>query len=206
MEAFLRAAQGADPEDQDAAACTIEEAAAVLAVADAARVASSRGTPVQAPASGLALRAAKEDDAERLLRWRNDLTTRSASFNGGEVSRTEHAAWLQRTLADPDRRLLIATEDGEPVGQLRFDRLERGSAFEVHIALAPEARGHGLATALLSLAIHTHVSGLGATWLLARVKPGNEPSRRSFRGAGFQTSPERPDEWWLELPEHSRTT
>jgi RimJ/RimL family protein N-acetyltransferase len=147
---------------------------------------------------GLALRTATLEDAEDLLRWRNDPMTRSASFNREEISPAEHAAWLERTLADPERRLLVATEDGVPVGQLRLDRVQEDTV-EVHIALAPAARGHGLAAGLIALAARDHAHTLGATRVLAHVKPDNEPSKRSFRRAGFHLHEEHAEAWWLEL-------
>jgi len=203
LEVFLDAAtRGNATTPRATAASSFEEAAAALAVADAARLASARGIAVKLATRCLALRPAQREDAENLLRWRNDPTTRAASFNSEEVSPTEHAAWLERVLVDPDRRLLIATEDHAPVGQLRLDRLAANTV-EVHIALAPEARGHGLATELLKLAAQEHAPALGAARLLARVKPDNEPSRHSFAKAGFRVGAKHAEEWWLELtPPH----
>ena len=199
MEAFLDEARGEAPGRRDMSLSTMGEAAQVLALADAARTASDSGAAVEVAPAGLALRPAAAGDAERLLRWRNDPQTRRASFNEEPISQDEHEIWLAHTLAHPDRRLLIAIEDGEPIGQLRLDRL-RERAAEVHVTLAPEARGHGLAVALLRIVATEQAPAFGAGRLLARIKPGNEPSIRSFGKAGFRLSCEHPEEWWLELP------
>jgi predicted dehydrogenase/RimJ/RimL family protein N-acetyltransferase len=181
IECFLDAAINDRPPATGAV-----EAASVLAVVDAARRASESGTTIDLSPPRLALRAATTEDAERLLGWRNDPATRAASFNEAEVSSGEHRAWLARTLADPDRRLFVATANGVPVGQLRLDRLSGGDV-EVHIALAHEARGRGLAAPLLELVVRERAAVLGGTRVFARVKRGNEPSRRAFLRAGFRS-------------------
>jgi hypothetical protein len=54
------------------------------------------------PAS-LQLRQACMDDADLLLAWRNDATTRQASHDTTPVSHDVHVAWLRKTLSDPHR-------------------------------------------------------------------------------------------------------
>jgi len=52
----------------------------------------------------------------------------------------DHHRWLQSGLANPKRRLLIATTaDGCPMGQIRFDRQSastEGSACQAMVALS----------------------------------------------------------------------
>lgn len=121
------------------------------------------------------LRPATMDDAERLFRWRNDPVTRAASVNRDPVAWADHLAWLEASLADPLRDILIA-EDGVPVGTLRLDRDIRT---EVSITLAPAARGHGQAAPLLRLA----TGGKGP--YAARIRHDNPASRKAFEAAGF---------------------
>ena len=83
------------------------------------------------------LRPATVADAVLLRIWRNDPATRAASRHSGGVEAEEHAAWLDRTLADPDRLLLVAELGGAPVGQVRLDR--DGECWEISVSLAPEA-------------------------------------------------------------------
>jgi predicted dehydrogenase/RimJ/RimL family protein N-acetyltransferase len=199
LEAFLAAAvQGCPAAEDTARLCSAGEAAAALAVADAARRSSTDGVAVETTAPGLTLRAATHEDAADLLRWRNDPATRAASFNGEEVSTGEHVEWLKRVLADPGARLLVAIENRVPVGQLRLERVGPDTV-EVHIGLAPEARGRGLATAVLALPARRHAEELGARRMIARIKPENEPSIRSFRRAGFRPDREHVGEWHFEL-------
>ncbi len=121
------------------------------------------------------LRPATLDDARRLFEWRNDPVTRAMSVHRDPVAWDDHLAWLEASLANPLRRILIA-EDGVPLGTVRLDRDIRT---EVSITLAPSARGHGRAAPILRLA----TEGRGP--FIARIRPDNPASRRAFEAAGF---------------------
>jgi RimJ/RimL family protein N-acetyltransferase len=188
-----------------AAATSAGEAAAALAVADAARVSSAGMSAATVIAPELALRPATLADAECLLRWRNDSAVRGVSFQQDEIQPDEHRAWLEHKLADPTVQLFVASAGETPVGQLRLEMAEQRTV-ELHIALAPEARGRGLAAPLLTLAACERAPALGATRVLARVKENNERSLRSFRSAGFRERAGEPDERLFELLPQSLDT
>jgi UDP-2,4-diacetamido-2,4,6-trideoxy-beta-L-altropyranose hydrolase len=129
---------------------------------------------------GVDFRPATPDDAPLLRAWRNDPETRRWSFTSNEVRSDEHAAWLRKVLADPNRRLLIAfARDGQPVGTVRVDALD-APACELSWTVAPEARGRGLGKEMVRAAAH----GLGGE-LVARIKNGNTASERIAAFAGF---------------------
>jgi UDP-2,4-diacetamido-2,4,6-trideoxy-beta-L-altropyranose hydrolase len=131
------------------------------------------------------LRPARADDEERLLTWRNDPSTRAASFTSEVISAADHGRWFARKLRDPACALLIVEEGGRPVGQVRLDRLDP-NLVEISIGLAREARGHGLGREALRLAV-SEASGLFAVKTIrAMVKPGNDASLRAFNAAGFR--------------------
>jgi len=90
----------------------------------------------------LKLRPADMNDAERLLRWRNDEQTRANSHIAAVVSLAEHLAWLEATLCGPNQ-LFIVEDDGVPVGSVRADREPNG--WKLSWTVAPEHRGksHG---------------------------------------------------------------
>jgi RimJ/RimL family protein N-acetyltransferase len=141
---------------------------------------------VRAP-GGIVLRPAGPDDAHRLLDWANDPETRAASFDREPIAWREHIAWLASVLGDPARRLWIAEESGEPVGQVRVDRVDRvtGAVGLVSIGLAPGARGRGLGRNVLRLGIAAAADQLGIRHARAVVLASNAPSLRLFEGAGF---------------------
>lgn len=137
----------------------------------------------------LALRTATRDDADRLLGWRNDPETRASSFDGKAVTREGHLAWLQATLANSDRALLIATLDADaPVGVLRLDR--QGRTATISVTVAPEARGHGLSVPLIRAGLRT-AGVLGCDLVDAFIRPENLPSLRAFSSAGFSRAPRK---------------
>ena len=131
------------------------------------------------------LRPATRGDAELLLAWRNDPDTRAASFQQEPIGLEEHRAWLDRRLADPGCALLVVELEGTPAGSVRLER-EDGDVAEVHVAVAPGARGRGVARLALREASERAGELLGVGRVRARVKSGNDASLRAFDAAGFE--------------------
>jgi RimJ/RimL family protein N-acetyltransferase len=130
-------------------------------------------------------RPATEDDAELLFGWRNDETTRWASRSGDVVAWDDHVAWLRRTLTD-DGRVLLIVEAGEPIGTVRWDRLDDG-AWELSITLAPAVRGRGAGRAVL-LAGEAALGWRAPRRLVAVVRKDNVVAQRLFRSVGYEQS------------------
>jgi RimJ/RimL family protein N-acetyltransferase len=139
------------------------------------------------------------EDEGRVLLWRNDPVTRQFSFDERAVAAEDHSVWFRAKLHDPESVLLIAEDGGVPVAQVRLDRLDHELA-EIHIAVAPESRGRGVATQAVQLAVRDAASLLGVTRILARVKPANEASLRLFERAGFSVRGTHPDVIEFERP------
>lgn len=139
----------------------------------------------------IVLRRARADDTNRLLEWRNDPLTRQYSRNAGGVTPSEHEQWLKNTLASRTRVLCIAEVEGRAAGQVRLD--VSGSLAEVSITVAPEFRGKGMASAMLT-SVETIAREQGVVTLTAEIQPGNDASIRAFKRAGyahFVTQPKR---------------
>lgn len=146
-------------------------------------------------AAPAAARPAALADSALLLRWRNDPETREVSRSTERVSWEGHSQWYQRILEDPWRLLYVVERGGTPVGTVRFDALNAPDAaeWEVSITLAPEARGHGLARAVLAAGEDAFDQGHPEATVVAAVLPGNVPSQRLFARAGYQLDPARDD-------------
>lgn len=129
------------------------------------------------PAS-LIFRPARREDAAQLRRWRNDPLTRAASIHTAAVSESEHLAWLETLLADTHRQLLVAWRREQPVGCVRFDIGEQET--EVSWTVAPEARGHGIGSRMVQLAVAQRTEAL-----MARVRLDNPASARIAESAGL---------------------
>jgi RimJ/RimL family protein N-acetyltransferase len=137
-------------------------------------------------ASRIVIRPATAADSSNLYGWRNDPVVRAVSRETALIERAGHDAWLVRTLADPQRVLLVGEEGGRPVGVVRFD-LAGGDA-EVSIYLVPGPTRTGLGSDLLVAA----ESWLGRTHrevrrVRAEVLGANERSHRLFRSNGYET-------------------
>jgi predicted dehydrogenase/RimJ/RimL family protein N-acetyltransferase len=179
LERFLEALRADAPAPVPAA-----EAQRTLAVIDAARRSAREGRRV-ALAPAVELRAARREDAELLLAWRNDADTRRWSLSSQEIAPEQHRRWLERVLSEDSAQLWVIEDGARPVGQVRVDAGDDGAG-QVHIALAPQARGRGIGAAALTQACARALAQPRVRGLHARVKQGNEASLRAFDRAGFR--------------------
>ena len=137
--------------------------------------------------SAVSVRVAQMNDAERIFEWRNHETVRRASFSSEPILLEQHTAWLERTLADPERLILVGEQHGNAVGVVRYDIDPKTRAAEVSIFLAPECQGSGLGPALLA-AGEAWLRGRHAdiSYLTAHVKTDNRPSQTLFQQSGYK--------------------
>ena len=124
------------------------------------------------------LRPATMEDADLLLDWRNDASTRKASLSSEKVSKTDHLTWLQASLRNKDRRLWIAQVEDAMIGSCRADRLPEG--WLLSWTIAPDRRGKGLAYPMLQ-AMLTDLTGP----FFAQIKQDNLASIKVAEKAGF---------------------
>ena len=133
----------------------------------------------------LTTRPAGAADAGMLLAWRNDPETRRWSRTPSPVPASEHRAWLDRSLADRDRMLLVVEDADGPVGTVRWDHEPGG--WEVSITVAPERRGAGFAGPVLAAGERALRAVTGAAVpVTAVVHRDNMASARLFARAGYQ--------------------
>ena len=137
------------------------------------------------------LRLAAEGDQALLLAWRNDADVVRFSLTGRTVGASQHTNWLAARLARPRRRLWIAEEMGEPVGQTRVDLED--AAGTVSLAVAPGHRGRGVGTGILRALVSEMEADDEVSTLVAMVHPDNTASLRAFERAGFQAMDGRRD-------------
>lgn len=104
------------------------------------------------------------------------------SLDDKEIPLAAHIEWFQTSLAKTDRAILIVLSGENPIGFVRFDILDNTAV--VSIALAPNARGKGLAKSIL-------LHGLTAcpfktTRFIAQIKCENAASLALFTALGFR--------------------
>lgn len=128
------------------------------------------------------LRGVISQDAEMLLRWRNDFETRRNSINTAAVSPEEHARWMHRVLVGDVHKVSVALDDDIPVGVIRLESDFKEKACDLSFTVAPEHRGRGYGSAIVAQALR----GMGDVRVTAEVKIFNEASRRIFDKLGFR--------------------
>lgn len=148
----------------------------------------------------LTVRPATNQDAERLLLWRNETAARRWSRSQAEVSLAEHSRWLCEVLDSGRHLVLVAEADGQPVGSVRFAEQNAGT-WVVSMVLDPARRGCGLGRPCLTAAERMLLSGavgaLGALTIEAVIHRDNTRSVQLFRGCGYEPIPKAAAEDFL---------
>ncbi len=125
------------------------------------------------------LRPARLDDAGLLFAWRVDPGTRAASHRTGALQFDDHLSWLRRSLADPNRQILVAERDGLPVATVRAEL--SGGVWELSWTVAPEQRGRGVGRAVVATLARRIRDPI-----MAEIKVNNIASRRIAEHAGMR--------------------
>ena len=99
----------------------------------------------------LNIRPACAADAAFTFALSNDALVRRNSAHSQAIAWNEHVAWFARMLASPDCLFYIVESAGEPIGQVRFNRRERG--WECSGSLVEAWRGKGLSARFLRAAL-----------------------------------------------------
>lgn len=134
--------------------------------------------------NSIRLRKATLDDCRTLFNWRNDQVTVAMSLVSEPVPWESHVAWFENSLVNPKRHLLVAEQDGNPVGTIRFDDLDDTS--EISITVSPDQRGKGMGTSLLDAADEWAREELGLDRIIARIKESNPASIAIFKKSGYE--------------------
>lgn len=123
-----------------------------------------------------------------LWEWSNDDAVRSMAFDSSIVSWEDHQAWIAGRLQDHQSLMMILEKpDGVPVGQVRFDVVERG--LEIDFSVSGSFRGQGYGIVLLEGGFSLAQGYWPAsTRVLARVLAANVRSLAVCRRIGFSAT------------------
>lgn len=169
--------------DDDAREAMAAKATALVDGKGPRRVAAAIAGSVRLPDGARAtLTLVEPEERDLILSWQQEPGARRYSRNRQTPTAAEHHRWFDATLANEDRRLMMIRVDGEPVGNLRLDRLAASpERHEVSIIVRQAARGRGIASAALVLARRLAPAAI----LDAVIHPRNTPSLTVFRKAGY---------------------
>lgn len=134
--------------------------------------------------SQYSIRLAEPSDAPILFRWANDPAVRTNALGQKEITWDEHIKWFSGKMENGGSVILILAENGVPVGQVRFDRLD--SLFLIDYSIDSDYRGKGLGRKIIQMGIESAKHRLsGAIKLRAEVLESNAGSLRVFDTEGF---------------------
>lgn len=129
---------------------------------------------------------AAADDLRLLFEWRNESETRRSAFDSSVVTWERHCEWFNGKIGSLNSRIFILTdENSAPVGQVRFDINNDGSA-EVDISIDVNHRGKNYATEGLMKTCSHLKKERKLNKIFAYVKKENAASYRCFQKAGFK--------------------
>ena len=128
-------------------------------------------------------RAATSADSDAILRWRNHPSIRAVSLEPREIGPQAHREWMEATLRDSQRTLLIAEQRAEPIGVVRFDFSDDVTT----ISLYRVPGSDGFRAGVLRNAIEWLRSNRPEiSRVVAHVRADNARSFAAFRAAGFR--------------------
>jgi UDP-2,4-diacetamido-2,4,6-trideoxy-beta-L-altropyranose hydrolase len=134
----------------------------------------------------LVIRNSRAADEKLLLELANDPVTRRYSFGRPIVGEQEHHSWFCARLKQAQNCLLLIaeTDDGVPLGTVRFDR--GGERWRVNYSVAAPYRGRGVGRRMLALALQELAQRREARCVFGQAMVTNVASHKLFRDLGFE--------------------
>jgi UDP-2,4-diacetamido-2,4,6-trideoxy-beta-L-altropyranose hydrolase len=133
----------------------------------------------------VAFRPASMADCDAMLGWRNHADVRAMSFDTNEISLADHRLWMQRTLSNPNRILLIAECAMRAVGVVRFDLSGDAATISLYRIPGTTDRRVGLIRNASCWLQHNYS---GVARIVAEVRSENVASYSAFLSAGYRES------------------
>ncbi|AFZ72853.1 GNAT family N-acetyltransferase [Natronobacterium gregoryi] len=133
------------------------------------------------------LRTIEESDLEFLQDGINDPRIRVPLGRAKPINRAQEREFFEEEVCGDDAIHLLIAADGEPVGAIGLDPIERYRQWgEIGYWIAPDFHGHGYGSDALSTTIEYAFTQLGLHKLAARVYEFNEPSMELLESVGFR--------------------
>ena len=135
----------------------------------------------------ITFRKAREEDCKDIFQWRNHPKVRKYFFDSREITYSEHKKWFEKSLKRDDRIILLAYDDSQAVGVIRFDFLKSEPLkAEIDIYVDPEFQKQGLGKEILIEGENWLKKNTQIKTLLSKVKEDNQASVKIFRYCGFK--------------------
>jgi len=136
-------------------------------------------------AKAVQLHDAQLEDCLQVWQWNNDSFVRKMSFKPQPIAWDAHQNWYRARMIDEASEMYVGTDlFGERIGLVRF-QIYDGVA-DIGVVVAPEFRGKGYGTALISEGTKRCLSKrIDVKSVRALVRSENKASLKAFKNAGF---------------------
>jgi UDP-2,4-diacetamido-2,4,6-trideoxy-beta-L-altropyranose hydrolase len=131
----------------------------------------------------LNLRPVEKKDYEKIFEWRNDPDVRINSLTQHIISIDEHIEYWTEFLKNRENFGFIIVHSNEDIGVLKLKYINK-TTYEIDIFLSKSSRNKGLGPQILKIAKEVAVQK-GMKKLIAKIKYGNEASKKAFEKVGF---------------------
>jgi UDP-4-amino-4,6-dideoxy-N-acetyl-beta-L-altrosamine N-acetyltransferase len=134
------------------------------------------------------LRDLKDDDEERLYRWRREPEVSRWMSDADFPSAWDHSRWFATLRDDPDLRGWMIVRDSQPVGLLTLTGLSshhRRAAWNWFVGDA-DARGRGVGRAAQVLGLDRAFGELGLHKVWSEVMADNDAALKVQAAVGFR--------------------
>lgn len=133
--------------------------------------------------SDISVREAKAEDILLYFNWANDPSVRKFAFHTDRISFESHSQWFEKKLRSNESILCLCYSNETPVGQVRFDKVEKG--LYIDISIDATYRGKGYGKKVLNSAIDYVFYKYGFHNFISEVKEENVASVNLFLSTGF---------------------
>lgn len=133
--------------------------------------------------SHVQLRPATADDARMIFEWRNQPFVLQRSTSTVPISWGEHQSWYAKSIRNPNYRFYVVLVDGEPAGQVRFDR--KGSVAIVSVFLVEQKTNHGFGVEALRQSTAEIFREWQVRKVVACIRTDNRAAQSAFTKAGY---------------------
>lgn len=141
--------------------------------------------------STIQIRKAQASDMMTYFQWANDPSVRQNAINQEQIKLSDHKGWFENRLSSSDTYMYILEQDGEPVGQVRFDKKDTDAI--ISYSLDNKFRGKGLGKKTLNLGIEAFEKedSPDISRLVGWVKLSNPASNKIFHKIEFSIEEEK---------------
>lgn len=131
----------------------------------------------------IAIRKAKFKDSIFLFHLKNEKKSMLNSFNSNPIHLKKHNLWLEKIIRHKNKNLLIAEENNEKIGMIRYDLEDIFTYVSINIEKKFRGRGYGVAILKKSENIFKKNA-----ILIAKVKKTNIKSINLFKRNEYQVT------------------